>query len=740
MKKVEKSFRMSEFYIRLEDLNDIELFNLYKKNIDDFLNRFRKAIFKYLEFNTIIKNIFEGRGIDFEELHIIIDPINYDFSVAKLDDFSENWSYNINKFVRVKACYMTMGLEKKVYHKSIEYFCDLHNTNTTKNYPFGKLFDEFEKPKGCLSFKKCINPKMEPKKYHSYEVGFFTIGDSNFTRKQLFKTCVIIRNIDHFIEKIKDINLNEEVEILGILRIDQTKLGKKNKIPDYYIEVMDLKSVRYKSLNEDIIKTIRNKIDENPFYSDKLIDSIHPLTYLMDLLYPIKSLSVKSFITGGSWNYRSNIRDTLNSLYVGPKESFKSSIQRMLQKKVGARNMHRTEVTKQITYAGLFGTTERKMDKLHPDVRYGVNAVHSDNSLCFDEIEKLKAGLLEAIIRSKENGEYSILQDGLGIICEDKGSLILSQNCLINPDGSFNYDLNIFENLGWKQENAESLFDRLDLLYIIPKKDVFTAIMILRNKRREDSGEIEKEIADDLELDDYEFPNDVKRISEKIDIIHRNYFHKAKQLYRKTEIPNEINQILDNFYEAMLKSKENLYEGDDSFSMRGMNICKKSLRVLASLRLDDNVNEDDYKRFRDEMIQYVIPFRDSKYFKKENIDLNQAFKDVFETEIIEYDTDAININDLILRIKAFLKRRYFIEMGIEEFEERVVNVLGSEYNKKNYKIIRLLNNNKIWLESKQYNIISKPGRGNLTIIEKENNSNLGKSKEILSDNGVKKEI
>ncbi len=718
IKKIENRQKLPDFQFKLEDLNDVDLFNLHKKDLTKFLDYFREVLFKRLTYEPIVAEIFERKGFIYNELHLIIDYINYEFLIHDLKRFSDNWSDYVDKPIKVQACYMTRGLDKETYFKSITYFCDDHLSEFKRHYSIRVIIQNFSVPIGCLH-KKCNNKDLKTVKSEPYEIGIFSIGELDFKEKQQFKKCYIFRNIDYFIEKIRNIDLSEDVEILGILRLDYTKLKSVIEKPTYYIEVIDIKQLKIKNVDESIAKTIRDKIRVDMSYVGKLIDSIHPLTFLSDIFYPTKFLKACSFITGGSWR---KVRDTLNSLEGGPKESFKSSIQRSFQEKVGKRNMFRTEVGKKgITGAGLFGTTERKPNKDTPDVRYGIMAIHSDNCICLDEIENLPDDLLEGSIRNKEAGFYSILQEGMTIFCPDKGSLILSQNFMINSNGSYNHseEYDLFDNLGWRKKNVESLLDRIDLLHIIPKPDVFTRIMILRNETKEDNGEIEREIADILEIKDYEFPKKINSIREKIDLIHFTFFHKAKQIYRKSSISTSVKEALDKMYEQLLKASDNIFDGDDALSLRGKNVCKKTLRVLASLRLDGKVNEDDFSDFRDNCIRYIIAFRNSEFFKREQLDLVQIFRDVFKTEIIDYEIDNIDIKELLNRLKAYIRRRYFNETGIKEFKAKIKTFVGSGYDLSNYRLRKLLQNNEIWLENNNYFIKSKRGPGGLTVIEKD---------------------
>ena len=119
------------------DLNNLELFDLFKDDLDKFLKYFRYNLFERLKFDPIINEFLKNQSSKFYEIHIIIDPIKYEFTTHELGRFSDNWSKYISKLVKIKACYMTLGLDKEPYYKSITYFCDEHLKEVEKTV--GKL-------------------------------------------------------------------------------------------------------------------------------------------------------------------------------------------------------------------------------------------------------------------------------------------------------------------------------------------------------------------------------------------------------------------------------------------------------------------------------------------------------------------------------------------------------------------------------------------------------------------------
>lgn len=718
--KIEINHEIPEFYFRLEDLSYNELFDLFREDLDKFLDNFREALFQNLENDPFVGEILKGENLESKELHIILDSNNnFKFLTLELKNFSENWSKYTNKLIKIQVSYMTINLDDKdkPYHKSITYYCSDHMNKFDKVYPYGIIMDSFVKPIGCFN-KKCKNKNLVPVKYNSYEVGSFNIGELDFKETRQYRRCWIFRNIDYFLKKIENIDIGEEVEILGIIRLNATKLGKRADRPEYYIDVMDLNPIKTKKIDEGIIEIIKQKINKDPSYIEKLIDSVHPITFQMENFYPSKHFCGCSIITGGSWVSVPSKKDSLDLLLGGAKGTMKSSIEKEYVRKMG--NIYRIEVPKQgFTHAGLFGTTDRNARDGTPEVIYGPLTLHSDTTVILDEFQNTPINIREDVIRHKEAGFYPIVQDKTSINCNYKASLILSQN-FIGPKGSYDHSesKDLFDNLFWpKKTNEESLLDRIDLFLKVPRKDTFTQNKILRNITYMD--DVLEKVSLVLELDDFIFPENIKTIQEKLDYIHFNYFNKCKLTYRKAKL-GRFEELLLGFFETMVResSKQNMFD-NDAFEARTLGTCGRLLRVFASLRLDECVNDSDYEMFN-HSTQYILAFRDCEFIEKMNIDLTKSFREMFDHEIIGYDINKIDIREIFDRMKAYLQRNYFNNLIPEKREQELNFYLGIERNMSNNNLKKLLNNNELWLESKGYKIIpAGKGRGHITSIERE---------------------
>lgn len=700
-----------EVIINFRDLNHY-LTVLYERDLKTFLRLFRESIFSLLK--PDIFEIIEKNYIHDDDIHIIIDYSGLELYCKELDDFTKDWSHYVGKICKFKCRYLTIGLDKELRFRSIEYLCTTCGKVFEKIYPFRKVIKKIMSPRHCIK-RSCTNKEFESLSYETYEVGRFIIGDLNKTDSVLYRKAFIFRNYSYFNRKVKEINLGEEVEVIGILKVDSSKLNIG--IPDYFIDVIDINPIKQKEIDEQFCEIIKDKISQDYFYFEKLIDSIHPLTYGISLYFPIKFQYSLSYLTGGSWNNNSNIRDTLNCIIAGCKSTYKSSIAREFQRKVGMRNYLLYEVNKDMTKAGLIGTTDRKAENYTPTIRYGIICVFSDGTLHFDESEVMNYEIRN-IFRCLEKGNTGGIQDASLFVGDAKCSLIFSQNCVLTLDGSYDPYLPFLKNIGWNEMNAESLLDRFDLFYIIPFVDNLTQIAVINNERGYSNGGLLDNLSKDLQLEDYNFPENVVSINAKLDYLHRNFFNKAKELFRISKMEEARKEVLRKLYEEALLKCDNAFENDTSISIRALNVCYKIHRGLASLRLNENVNEQDYTYFKQYCLKYIIPFRNSELIKTKIIDIDDIFRKVIGRLVFDPELEEIEISKIYEHIKIYIKNTYYSDETNELFEGEISNYLGNNNNLGNYKFRKLFIHNAQWLSDNHYSLISKRGKGNISILKK----------------------
>ena len=706
-----------ELRVELKDL-DNKLIERFRKEPGKFINNFKVGLYDRLSFDPDVKDLFKLFEVESEDLHIIPDAIGIENLIPKIIDLTKNKTKFKNLFVIFEGRYLSSesGINKRLGFKSIRFRCTscVHEFN---KYYQNNIDDTIKSPDCCINLK-CKNREFEKIDSDSFEIGYFTIDDLDFKRSGNDISCIILNNIDYFIEKARTINLGEDVEVLGRLRVNyfdlKSRSGKKQKF-EYYIEVFDIEPKKAKNFDEGIIKTLENKLNVNPSYFEKLIDSIHLLTYLIDIYFPTKLLNVMTYTTGGSWNEKAHIRDTLNSIIMGPPSTYKSKIEESLEYIIGERDYLVFECNDKMTPAGLIGTTQRDPDKTTPTIRYGILPLYSDGTIVFDEGHKMPL-LVADLLRCLEKGNTGGLQDATFFQGPAKESVTISQNCVINKDGSFNGGESIFKNMGWDDKNSRSRLERFDLLYIIPIPDTFIKMRTLDNEKRISMGILLDEIDNDLELDDYDFPKSMNGIESKIRYLLYNYFHRAKEIYRGFHLSEEDKDLLRRIYREALLDKKDQFKTDTDINMRSLNICYKALKSLSALRFSKKVDKSIFNYFKQKCMKLIIPFRDSLLIETKSVNMDEIFKDIFRNIV----KDEITIKEFISEVRKYMKRIYYNDKSEAVFEEEIKDYIGcGETLKGNYKFKKLLKNNEGWLKTKDYFIdYGGTGKGAITTIKR----------------------
>ncbi|MBA7492946.1 hypothetical protein ES702_03499 [subsurface metagenome] len=703
-----------ELRLELKDLGN-EFIKLFRKDPDAFILYIKEGLYDRLSFEPDVQELFKIYEKESKDLHIIPDAIDCENLIPKIIDLTKNRTKFKNLFTIFEGRYLSSGISKRLGFNSITFRCTTCISEFQKFY-LNNIDDTIKSPEYCIK-PKCKNRDFEKIGSDSFEIGYFTIDDLDFKRSGNELSCIILNNIDYFIEKAKTINLGEDVEVLGILRVSyfdlKSRSGKKQKF-EYYIEVFDIKPKKTKSFDEGIIKTLENKLKANPSYFEKLIDSIHPLTYLIDIYFPTKLLNIMSYTTGGSWNEKAHIRDTLNSIIMGPPSTYKSKIEESIEYIIGVRHFLVFECNDKMTSAGLIGTTQRDPDKTTPTVRYGILPLYSDGTIVFDEAHKMPL-MITDLLRCLEKGNTGGLQDATLFQGPVRESIVMSQNCVISKDGSFKGDESIFKNMGWDDKNSRSRLERFDLLYIIPIPDTFIKIRTLDNEKSLSMGMLLDEIDNDLELDDYDFPKSTNTIESKIQYLLYNYLHKAKEIYRGFHLLEEDKEPLRKIYREALLDKKDQFKTDTDINMRSLNICYKALKSLSALRFSKKVDKSIFNYFKQKCMKLIIPFRDSLLIETKSMNMDEIFKDTFRNIV----KDEITIKEFISEVRKYMKRIYYNDKSEAVFKEEIEDYIGcGDTLKDNYKFKKLLKNNEGWLKTKDYLIdYGGKGKGSVSTIK-----------------------
>lgn len=696
--RIREDQNVPAFRVLLRDLQSADLIDLFLQEPKDFFRRFRRVLYSELKKNHEINKIIFSKDIEPEYIHIIIDPKGKKDLIPTIDTFSMDLSKYVGKYCIFKGRFMNIGLDRENHFNKLVFRCRMCGHEFHISYPFEVVINRYKPTNKC---SKCDSTyTLDIIDDDPFERRLFCVEDLDIKNVGNIITARILRNSKYFIKQEQDIDLNEEIEVYGILWRDYSDYfsRKTNKEFPHYIEVFDIQLEKTKIVNEKIIDVLRKKL-QKPTYNEKLIDSMHGLTNLIDLFYPIKLISCLSIVTGGSWNHESNIRDTINAIIAGGGNTYKSSITRSIQKIVGKKNFYRFEGAK-ITEAGLVGTTERNQDRVKPVIRYGFLALYSNGTICFDEAQELtkdKNMKVLNTLRCLEDGNNSFIQDAVHFSSTCWESVIIAQN-YVTENGFYDPGQELYDNLGWNKSNADSLLQRFDLLYNIPKPDVFTKLRVYDNLRQIKEGELAQQIGKDLEISDFEFPEHIKNIKDKIIYVQFNYLMKAKEIYRKAEINKGILNVIEKLYKEAVRLKG--FKSSE-ITMRALNTSYKVLRGLASLRLSASANQRDFNYFKQNCMKLILAFKNSSVVKKEGINIEKAFKQTFKKNVLEslrYREEQIAIGTHIEMIRAYIKTNYFAQKTDEDFDEEINDYMPEEATlSRNWKYRKLLENQKDWL-------------------------------------------
>ena len=657
--KVEKDQELCAIEFELTDFNNLEIADLFFKKFDKFYSYLQDAIFNKLkrELTGKLRNKISDKKS--EEIHAIINIEELSKEERHISDFAQDLTPYLERYCIFHGRLENV-LSKKNRYLEVEYLCavcgsKIHMEN--QNIRCEKRL----RPQFCVK-TSCKNRFFEESDLISSKViqhGFFKLADLELRHYYSAIQCRIFRNIPYFDEKMDLMHLNEDVRIIGILRTDAGALFERGSIKKkdmpFYLEVIDVKSDREHKIDEDVVKVLKDKLNKNPNYRERLIDAIFPFTWMIDLFLPPKLALAMSYVSGGSWNNRINIRDTLNTIIGGGGSTFKSSVARNFQHILRDSEIKIHE-NRKITIAGLIGTTTRDTDG-ETKVKYGVLPKYTNGMIVFDEAQELDFDVL-TILRCLEKGSVGGIQDAMDFdapVCE---SVVLVQNFMMEVDGYYNHQGTLFQNLSWDKKNAKTLLDRFDLFCNISRPDKHTQLWIGENERKQSKDLLVKDIAEYIGLEDYPLPKYITDVRKQIYYILQNYFLKAKEMYKESEVKDVYQEYIRNFYEQAIRSGIDVSNDGIDITQRSKNTCYRVLKALACLRLDNDVNDWDFDYFKLRAVNLITVFRNSKYFSKEFIDLDSIYIKTL-TDLFELQPNPIDIRDHVDYMRQYILRNTF---------------------------------------------------------------------------------
>ena len=700
--------------LELKDLHNERLLRLFREKPHYFLDYFKEGLYKRLLFEPDIKELFELFEIHAEDMHIIPNAISFENLILEITDFSQDLKDYRERVCNFIGRYMNIGLDRSNEFSKMVFQCQLCESEFETIPIYRKTREKYRIPKFCIN-PKCKGRKNKDdfrlieEKCETFEIRKFDIGDVDINKEIEEKRCIIRKNISYFIEKAKSINLNEEIEVLGILHIDTADIYSRKDEHEilYYIEVLDIKPRESKIIDEKIVKELYNQLEKDSLYCNDIIDSIHPYSKGIYDYFPAKLLMSLSFITCDSWDDSENKRNSLNTIIGGHKGSLKTRMGRAFQDILG-QNMFGIINGSKTTAIGLIPTAQRNNKEKNLVKRYGALAYYHRKTLLIDESQYLKTDALECL-KYLDDGKIERAMDGLIINAPAKESMILCFNYKTENE-AFDYSKPLIENIGFPEDQL-SILDRFDLHYAIPKlKRRNNQILFRRNFRPIDNIESKDKIY--------------------------NYLFEAKKLYSEgIIISQEFIDVIEKLNTFFLKEKK----ATKILTPREPIIITKLVKGISALKLKKEVDDSDIEYLKKHLINTIIPFQEDDLLAKIRIiDINEIFRKTF-TLLTELDKE-IPITEHIDFIREFLESHYFPYNDAQIKDPAITNkideYISSETNLSNRKYRTLIEKqeNIEFLKEKGYLIGKKDNKVHFINKEFLDKTILNQIKEIFKEN------
>ncbi len=621
-----------ELRLELKDL-DNELIERFRKEPKKFIDNFKTGLYDRLSFDPDVKDLFERFEVKSEDLHIIPDAIDIESLIPEVIDSSRDWKKHRGKICNFIVRKTNIGLERSNEFSKMVFQCLFCGDEFDTIPTYRKTREKYRLPNFCMN-PRCKGRKNKydfrliEEKCEIFEIRKFNIEDIDINKEIEEKKCIIRENISYFIEKAKGINLNEEIEVLGILQIDTADIYSNRDDPEilYYIEVLDVKPRESKIIDERIVKELYNQLEKDPQYCNDLIDSIHPYSKGIYDYFPTKLLMSLSFITCDSWDENENKRNSLNSIIGGHKGSLKTRIGRAFQEILG-QNMFGIIYGSNTTAKGLIPTAQRNNQEKNLVKRYGALAYYNKKTLLIDESQYLKEDALECL-KYLDDGKIARALDGTVINAPAKESVILSLNYKTENE-SYDYSKPLIKNIGFPEDQL-SILDRFDLHYAVPKlKKIINRILFRRNFKSINNIESKERIY--------------------------NYVFEAKRLYSEgIIISQDLIDVIEKLNNQFFQEKKL----GEIITPRESIIITKIVKGISALRLKKEVDDSDIEYLKKHLINTIIPFQEKDLlFEIRVFDMNEIFRKTFVL-LSELHTE-IPISEHIDFIRDFLESHYF---------------------------------------------------------------------------------
>ena len=668
--------------LKLKELAGVKkyepLLMMFKEEPEKFFWSFEERLLGLAEMSDKeIVNLFKGRSGG--HINIIPDYEGVEWLKIVKSSFKEDFTLLREKIVLFKARFLSLGLERIVEFKKMWWSCLSCGTEFETVPVYRKTREKYKTPSFCTN-KNCkarnkSDFRLVQEKSEYFEKRAFTIINQENQEVVNELRCYIISDVEYFIEKMKNVHCNEEIDVLGILKMDTADLFSRSEFhsdPFYYIEVIEIYIGTSKILNQEIIKQIRKEMDANPYYCNTIIDSIHPYSQDIINFFPVKLLMTLAHITADSFDIQ---RNGINYIVGSHAGALKSRIATSFQRILGSTEFG-IIYGKGTTGKGLIPVAQRNNGEKDLIKRYGAIPYYTRKHLLINEAQYMYRSDPDALecFKFYEDGIITRCLDGTTIYVEAQGTFGFALNYK-TEDEAYDYDKPLTENLGFPGDQ-QSILDRIDLHYIIPR--ITPYINRVLNRRDSDSWSPRVQLSE---------------------AIIYNYLMEGKRVYTNgVTITRPIEKIIERLYEAIISTETNNYS-KRILNPRDPRILKKLLKGIAALRLRDHVIEEDIEYMKRFLIQTIIPFQEAILIKERIIDKDEIFKNVFNLLTELYDT-SINISDFIHFLREYIESNYFIEK-----EGVLANLMPPKLNLSNQKFRTLLERNMSYITGQGWEII-----------------------------------
>lgn len=623
--------------LKLKDIMKFneKLYNYIKKNPENAIEDICEKLLDKARFDRDVNEFLKKKDTcKFEAINLSFDLEEIEDSMPLYDNFSLGTKPYIEKLIRIRARFLDLKIFRENIATLITYTCSVCGTD----------FDilQFRGRKGKYRVPKfCINMRCKAKGYNDFrvkeikeyhEMGTFRIGEIDFS-KQNEKECYTFLDFDYFSGKTQEINLNDIIEIIGIIKLDPSEIGtrKEEQKVHEFIKVIDFNPIELKIIDPAIIKELYEQFKNDRNYHHQIMDSIHPLTRGIHAYRIFKIINLLGIISSDSWDTLIKNRCSINFIVGSKPALFKGSITSEFRNILGANNVGR--ISGQDSTPMAFLPTSQRSKEKDFQIRYGAFAYYNKKFLVVDESAKMLGDkALRSPIKNLEDGYISKGSDGTVLHAECKlsvGWLMNYQNKEQDGDAGEGYDYNfpLRENLG---KIEESTLQRIDLHYTIPNLPTQIEEILEKRLFNKDEGNIDEKMI-------YNYINEVKRIYP----------------IQKISIPME-KKLRE--YIKLLRAKRDIKRGN----VREFRTLIKLVCGISAMRLKREIDESDLEYLQKYLVNLMIPFfeyNEIRRLKLNHLDMNEIFQDTFNllTEIHE----SIPIREHISIIRQFLEAHYF---------------------------------------------------------------------------------